>query len=45
MFLGEIERQRRRDGGGYSYRWRGERKGRIFLILDALISMYMLISN
>ena len=25
VWCGEIERQRRRDGGRYRYRWRGER--------------------
>jgi len=41
---GEIERQRRRDGGKYRYNG-GGREGRIFLALDALISVEIMISN
>ena len=35
---GEIERQRKRDGGRYRYRWRG-REGRKLIALDAFISV------
>jgi len=36
---GEIERQRKRYGGIYRYKWRGKRKGIRFLTVDALIAV------
>ena len=39
VWEGEIEIQRRIYGGIYIYIYGGRREGRIFLALDALISM------